>query len=382
MRILMTADTVGGVWTYALVLAAGLQRHGVEVVLAVMGAPASAAQRAEAAGTSDVTLAEAAFRLEWMPEPWDDLAAAGEWLLQLEQDVRPDVVHLNGYVHAALPWTAPVMIVAHSCVLSWWRAVHGCDAPAEWRRYAAAVRAGVQAADAVVAPTRAMLHSVTQLYGDVRTGRVIPNGCAPALKDDADAAPGRDCPVPGGGPFVLAAGRAWDGSKNLRVLAEAAAGLAWPVFVAGSCEHPAGGSIDLPGVHTLGVLPPATMRRWYEAAPIFVHPAVYEPFGLAPLEAALAGAALVLADIPSLREVWGDAAVFVPPRDASALTDAVNSLATDPLLLSRRAAAARQRADTLSVRRMADAYHDLYRDLRRRHDPAGSTAGAGAHACA
>jgi hypothetical protein len=38
-KVLMTADTVGGVWTYALELAAGLGEHGVEVAIATMGAP-------------------------------------------------------------------------------------------------------------------------------------------------------------------------------------------------------------------------------------------------------------------------------------------------------------------------------------------------------
>ena len=37
MRILLTADTVGGVWTYAQELAAGLVRRGVEVTLVSFG---------------------------------------------------------------------------------------------------------------------------------------------------------------------------------------------------------------------------------------------------------------------------------------------------------------------------------------------------------
>ena len=50
-RILMTADTIGGVWSYALELAQGLVRHGVEVALATMGRvpsePSSGATRLE-----------------------------------------------------------------------------------------------------------------------------------------------------------------------------------------------------------------------------------------------------------------------------------------------------------------------------------------------
>ena len=47
-------------------------------------------------------------------------------------------------------------------------------------------------------------------------------------------------------------------------------------------------------------------------AAIYALPARYEPFGLSILEAALSGCALVIGDIPSLREIWADAALFVP----------------------------------------------------------------------
>ena len=71
----------------------------------------------------------APFALEWMKDPWADVDRAGAWLLALESQLHPDVVHLNGFCHAALPWRAPVVTVAHSCVCSWWRSVHGVQAP-------------------------------------------------------------------------------------------------------------------------------------------------------------------------------------------------------------------------------------------------------------
>ena len=127
-RILMTADTVGGVWTYALELIRALPQ--IEFALATMGAPISPAQRAEAAELANVTLFPSTYALEWMNEPWQDVDDAGDWLLGIARDFRPDVVHLNGYAHAALDWPAPVIVVAHSCVLSWWSAVKNCAAPA------------------------------------------------------------------------------------------------------------------------------------------------------------------------------------------------------------------------------------------------------------
>jgi glycogen synthase len=57
---------------------------------------------------------------------------------------------------------------------------------------------------------------------------------------------------------------------------------------------------------------------WYARASIYALPARYEPFGLSALEAALSGCALILGDIPSLREVWLEAAPYVSPDDESA----------------------------------------------------------------
>src|SRR4051812_7211684 len=123
MRILMTTDTIGGVWTYSLELARALQPAGIQIILATMGQLPSEDQYAEARAVPNIQLQESKFKLEWMPNPWEDVQRAGEWLLELEQQFQPELIHLNGYAHASLPWRAPVLVVGHSCVLSWWAAV-------------------------------------------------------------------------------------------------------------------------------------------------------------------------------------------------------------------------------------------------------------------
>src|SRR5688500_4368059 len=123
-RILMTADTVGGVWTYAMELCAALAPHGVDVALATLGAPLADAQRRQVDRLDNVRVYDGGhFKLEWMPEPWEDVSRSGEWLLEIERSERPEVVHLNGYAHGSLPWSAPTVVVGHSCVCSWWQAV-------------------------------------------------------------------------------------------------------------------------------------------------------------------------------------------------------------------------------------------------------------------
>jgi hypothetical protein len=100
-RILMTADTVGGVWMYAVELARGLAPHGVEVVLATMGRAASPEQRREIRALGNVQLFENPARLEWMDKPWADVDRAGEWLLELEERWQPDLI-ISTAMHTAL----------------------------------------------------------------------------------------------------------------------------------------------------------------------------------------------------------------------------------------------------------------------------------------
>ncbi|MEA2752222.1 MAG: hypothetical protein QOI41_6365, partial [Myxococcales bacterium] len=163
-RVLMTADTVGGVLTYALTLASELASRGVAVHLATMGAPLRNGQRADVAAIPGLVVYESAYALEWMHDPWDDVARAGRWLLALEAAVAPDVVHLNGYCHAGIGFRAPVVVVAHSCVLSWWEATHGEEAPSSYDRYRDEVAAGLAAASAVIAPTAAMMRCLERHY--------------------------------------------------------------------------------------------------------------------------------------------------------------------------------------------------------------------------
>jgi glycosyltransferase involved in cell wall biosynthesis len=105
------------------------------------------------------------------------------------------------------------------------------------------------------------------------------------------------------------------------------------------------------------------MQRWYARASVFALPSRYEPFGLAALEAGLAGCALVLGDIPTLRELWDGAALFVPPDDREQLVAALSALAEDPELLWLLGGRARARAESYSAVRMTARYLDAYAGL-------------------
>lgn len=347
----MTVDAVGGVWTYALALADSLRPHGVTVELATMGPRPSARQLADSERCGIAEVHESDFLLEWMDDSPEDVAAAGEWLLKLVVRTEYDVIHLNGYAHGVLEWPAPVLMAAHSCVLSWWRAVHGAAAPAEWDSYRRAVRAGLDSASVVVSPTRALLRMMSAEHGPIARTRVIPNGinvrrAVPVEKDQ----------------LVLACGRFRDEGKNLAVLQQVAPRLSWPLFVAGEARADA----SAPGM--LGRVEHEDVLTWQQRAAIVVHPARYEPFGFVPLEAAAARCALVLADIPSLRELWDGAALFVNPDDADGIVAAIEQLIAEPARSEALGARAARRARAFTANAMGGAYANTYRELLGRDE--------------
>jgi glycosyltransferase involved in cell wall biosynthesis len=193
-----------------------------------------------------------------------------------------------------------------------------------------------------------------QVYGLSRPPIAVPNGIAPTPADQA------------GGPkgaCVLATGRVWDASKNFAVLDAAAPAIRWPVRLAGDCVAPDGATALPPrNFRCLGHLGRPAVAREYAAAPVYVSPSLHEPFGLGVLDAADAGAALVLSDIATFRELWQDAALFFGPRDAAGLAGQVNRLIEDPDLRQKMAVAARDRAARYTIaetaRRMLAAYGD------------------------
>ncbi|MDR6935610.1 glycosyltransferase family 4 protein [Luteibacter sp. 3190] len=354
-RVMMSADAVGGVWTFALQLAEGLRRHGIEVLIAVLG-PRPDSGRLRAAGrVPGLTLAHGDFPLEWMAEANDaNQEAAGRWLLGLAHEFAPDIVHLNHFCHGHLPWPAPCVVVAHSCVATWYEHVRGTAPGPEWDGYRRRVARGLAGAALVTAPTRSMLDDLRRLYGHVGRVAVVHNGRDPeAFRGTRKQ------------PYVLCAARAWDEAKNVAALDAAAPASRWPIRVAGDVRHPEGGSARFDHVQLLGALGEGGMASQFAHAAIYVLPARYEPFGLSVLEAAFAGCALVLGDIPSLRELWEDTACYVPSDDPAAIARTLNALVDDRPKLHAHGMRARRHARRYTADRMVARWRDTYRDMAR-----------------
>jgi glycosyltransferase involved in cell wall biosynthesis len=134
-------------------------------------------------------------------------------------------------------------------------------------------------------------------------------------------------------PLVLAGRYGWK-SDDLRRQVERAAAEGW--------------------LHHHGYVTPEHLLALYRRAAAAAVPSFYEGFGLPALEAMGAGAPVVLADIPVLREVAGDAALYADPRRPETWADRLGELLEDPALRRDLAARGRARAATFTWARTAE----------------------------
>lgn len=349
-RLLLTTDTVGGVWQYAIELARAVAPLGVETVLALMGPASSRAHRATAATIPGARLVDTGLGLDWLASNPAAVAAAGRRITELAGDERVDIVQLNMPALAAeARFAVPVVAVAHSCVGTWWDAMHGTDLPGDFAWRTALVRAGLHKADLVVAPSAAFAVATMHAHGLKTRPVVVHNGRSPL---PLRAAAMHD--------FAFTAGRLWDKGKNIVTLDRAAARLAIPCKAAGPIHGPNGEFGQFDNLHLLGEVSEAEIARSLSAKPVFVSAARYEPFGLAVLEAAAAGCPLVLSDIPTFRELWDGAAVFVASADDRGFADAIDDIIGDTSQRLALGQAARARAARYTPAAMAAGMVAIY----------------------
>jgi glycogen synthase len=356
MRVLVTTDLIGGVWRYTVTLVKELALRGHTCAVAVIGAPT---EEHAAELPPGVEIMSRDLRLEWMPDSVADLEVGTKWISTLAQQWGADLVHLNHFAYALGQFDAPVLIVAHNDLRSWFADVRGIEAPAGWDGYTELVRAGLRAADAVVAPTAYQSGRLAQHYGRT-AARVIHNGIhlPPPARDERPASQR---------PLVMVAARAWDEAKGIGLLDEAIElmGAEGPsVHLVGPTEGPAGEQIRVRNLVPHGEVPGDAMARFYQNAGVYIAPSLYEPFGLTPLEAATHGCALLLSGIGSFRELWYGAATFFEPGSARDLAVRLLNLLEDAAAMDVQAKEGWSRARTAyGAEKMADRYEALYREL-------------------
>jgi glycosyltransferase involved in cell wall biosynthesis len=168
-------------------------------------------------------------------------------------------------------------------------------------------------------------------------------------------------------PQAVTAGRLWDEAKNVAMLAEVDSPI--PLLVAGDVQNgPERAPSTVRGVTLLGSLASEELLRVFRESAMYICPSRYEPFGLAPLEAALCGCAVLANDIPSLREVWADSALYFD--EPASLTVLLRRLYEAPAELAAAQRRSFERAQSYTSARMGGAYHHLFQQWRSREEAA------------
>ena len=369
LHVLMTTDAIGGVWTYSLDLARGLAAAGIGTSLLVLGPGPAPEQERAAATAPGLRLLVPGLPLDWLAERPEAVTAAGQAVADIASATGAAIVHLNSPALAARArFAVPVVGVCHSCLATWWDAVRGGPMPPDFEWRTALLAQGYAEVDTLIAPSAA--------FGTATAGRYRLRQ-APVTVHNGRLAVAPETCVTGAIDAAFTAGRLWDEGKNLSTLDQAVADLDLPVLAAGPTSGPNGAGIALRHLRLLGQLQDSAVAEHLARQPIFVSTALYEPFGLAVLEAAQAGCALVLSDIAAFRELWGDAADFVPPRDACAIRNALQRMRRDRERRRDFGVAARERARRYSLDAMTAGVLDVYRQALR---GAGAPAGRGAAA--
>lgn len=367
MRVLITVDSVGGVWEYATTLAQQVAgRFGTQVLLAVCGARPSEAKLAglqlgarPQGGNVEITYLDVP--LEWEGAPADAYAAAREQILQLALSWHAHILHANEHYIGELGTSGlPTLVVSHSDLCSWQHAVRGEQAEPVDAGYVARVQAGLRGASLVAAPSSYVANSLCRHFGYDDVVQILPNGIA-----EGERAPGARTIE------AIMAGRLWDPAKNLACFRKAVGSTGRGRFVAAGPLARSGDVEQAPpddGIEYTGPLANEELRLLLARSTVLVSPAYYDPFGLVAVEAAMAGCCLLLSDIDSYRDIWAETACYFNPCDPGSLWATLRRLLDDPARCERLGNAARGRAHArYTAEHMARAYQRTYQRLALRY---------------
>lgn len=257
-------------------------------------------------------------------------------LPRLLRDLGADLLHSSV---AAVPLRAPCPTIATAHDFPWLHRELG--EPASWWRRFATARA-LRSAARVLAPSTMTLRDARRLLGPrARRAELVPHG-VPAAQDRPLDEAQRTGPL-----LVLGDDRP---RKNRARVAAAYEQLA-------------------PATELRFVGPPncyvdeGQKRELLRTCRAVVHASLFEGFGLPVLEALAHGAPLLCSDLPPLREIAGDVARYVNPRDPASIEAGLAAVHSDRALRQKQVDEGPGRAAQFSLRRLVDGWRRVHAEV-------------------
>ncbi|MEO7275245.1 MAG: glycosyltransferase family 1 protein [Vicinamibacterales bacterium] len=303
--------------------------------------------------------------------PLGDASSAARWLTAIARLYDVDLLFSPYLPVPAVPGISVVLTVHDLIAL---------DHP-EWfadesvrRFFDGPLRASAAAASHLITGSEVAADDIARHYGTERARiTVVPHAAATSFAPGVPVDRERTRALIGADPFILsvatleprknldrlveafAAVRGRDPQRRLRLVLVGRLGWNCAPLLEQIAASPYRGDI----LH-LGHVDDEALIDLYRACDAFAYVSLAEGFGLPVLEALACGVPVVTSDIPVLREVAGDAAIYCDPHDVAAIAEAVWTAVSDTALASRLRGAAVSRAATFDWDRTAAATEAVF----------------------
>ncbi len=116
-------------------------------------------------------------------------------------------------------------------------------------------------------------------------------------------------------------------------------------------------------VHMIGFVSDEQLLTLYKAASVYVHPSLFEGFGLTLLEAMAAGCPVITSNLYSLPEVAGDAAILVNPHDTEDIANSILDVCIHVSVADELIAKGRGQVASFSWENTARSIADVYKSI-------------------
>ncbi len=283
-------------------------------------------------------------KILWFPRLWSLVRLSWEMLWH-----KPDLLFVPAHV---LPFFAPKrsFVTVHDVAFRKIPSAYGWRARwyLNW-----STRRAVRKCEMIFVPSEAVAVDLLKFYGAKRV-TVVPHGPLSLPSIQVKRSPD---------PLFFFLGRL-EAKKNITTLLEA-----WSIYSRENVGHLilAGKTVrgySLPAVENvdlLGYVDEKEASRLFHTSTALVFPSLEEGFGFPLLQAFEAQCPVICSDIPALREVGGDAALYVDPLDATGFADAMRRLASDARLREELVARGQKRLKQFSWKKAAQALTSVFK---------------------